>query len=58
MSPDYGLVFIENFHENYLLELKEKEHIASLVCLSKKRGYKAEIVGERMFVCIWKKLKK
>lgn len=58
MSPDYGLVFIENFHENYLLELKEKEHIASLVCLSKKRGYKTEVIGEREFVCIWKNLKR
>lgn len=57
-SPDYGLVLIENFHENYLIEPREKEHIGNLVRLSKKIGYNAEVVGEREFVCIWKKPKR
>ena len=52
--PEYGILIVEDLHENYLIELKEKEHISSLVRLSKRRGYKTEIVGERQFVCIWK----
>ena len=57
VHPEYGMLLIENHHENYLVELREKEHIDKLLRLSKRRGYRTEIVGERQFVCIWKQLK-
>jgi hypothetical protein len=48
------MLLIEDHHENYLVELREKEHIDKLLRLSKRRGYKAEIASERQLVCIWK----
>lgn len=57
VHPEYGLLIVENHHENHLIELREHEHINSFVCLSRRMGYSTEVVGERMFVCIWKRLK-
>ena len=55
--PEYGLFYVEDHHENYLVELIESEHIEQFVRLSKRRGYRTEVVGEMNFICIWKELK-
>lgn len=57
VHPEYGLFYIEDHHENYLVEIIESEHIEGFLRLSKRRGYNAEIVGDNRFICIWKRLK-
>lgn len=57
VHPEYGFFVVENHHENYLVELREQKFVPDFFRLIKKKGYKAEVVGSKPFICIWKKLK-
>lgn len=54
---EYGLMLVEDFRENYLIELREPEYIDTLVNQFKQVGYPVEVVGENQLICVWKELK-
>ena len=57
-AVEYGLIRIEDFGENYLLEVKEREYNESVIDRLKEEGYEAMEVGQFRLIDVRKKLRK
>lgn len=52
---EYGMIFVEDFGENYLIEIRDDDSRDDIIRFLKKRGYDVSEVGDNRLVNVWKR---